>query len=92
LAKLESFSLSGLDLWFHSLDHLPPHFHVRKPGEWEIRVNFLSCIDGNLDFTVKWQEKNRLFSQQEKRMLVEAISENRVGLLEEWERKVSQGA
>jgi hypothetical protein len=36
--RLDAFSVAGLELFFNSLDHLPPHFHARRPGEWEIRV------------------------------------------------------
>lgn len=25
-------------MWFYSGDHEPPHFHARRPGEWEARV------------------------------------------------------
>ena len=38
MPRLEAFSIPGLDLFFNSLDHLPPHFHARRRGEWEIRV------------------------------------------------------
>ncbi|NCR39243.1 MAG: DUF4160 domain-containing protein [Microcystis aeruginosa W13-11] len=54
MGKVESFNLDGLDLFFNSHDHLPPHFHVRKPGQWEIRVFFLLCNQENvLNFQVK---------------------------------------
>ncbi|MBA2663238.1 MAG: DUF4160 domain-containing protein [Bradymonadaceae bacterium] len=38
MGKVDSFAIPGLELLFYSSDHPPPHFHVRKPGEWEIRV------------------------------------------------------
>ena len=53
MGKVESFNLDGLDLFFNSHDHLPPHFHVRKPGQGEIRVFFLLCNQENgLNFGV----------------------------------------
>jgi hypothetical protein len=33
--------LTGLELWFNSRDHLPPHFHAEKVGQWEVRVMFM---------------------------------------------------
>lgn len=41
MPEVVSLVLHGLDLWFNSDDHLPPHFHAEKPGEWEVRVYFL---------------------------------------------------
>jgi len=41
-------------MFFHSDDHGPPHVHVRRPGEWEIRVNLLLTTEAHLEFTVKW--------------------------------------
>jgi hypothetical protein len=38
--KVATFSVAGLESWFNSDDHLPPHFHAEKSGEWEVRVRF----------------------------------------------------
>jgi hypothetical protein len=46
--------VAGLNLWFNSNDHLPPHFHASKLGEWEIRIYFLRCSEGRFDFDLKW--------------------------------------
>ena len=46
MGKVGCITLAGLSLWFNSNDHLPPHFHVNKTGEWEIRIYFLRCSDG----------------------------------------------
>lgn len=41
MANVAAFTISGLKIWFWSNDHEPPHFHVKKRGEWEIKVAFL---------------------------------------------------
>jgi hypothetical protein len=41
MGRVDTFRLPGLDLWFNSSDHLPPHFHAEKLGLWEVRVFFL---------------------------------------------------
>jgi len=41
VANVSAFEISGLKSWFWSNDHEPPHFHVKKTGEWEIKVSFL---------------------------------------------------
>ncbi len=41
MVTVSAFSLSGLKIWFWSNDHEPPHFHVKRRGEWEIKVAFL---------------------------------------------------
>jgi hypothetical protein len=57
LGKVECIGVQGLRFWFNSNDHLPPHFHVTKSGEWEIRVYFLRCARENLSFDQKWGER-----------------------------------
>jgi hypothetical protein len=88
LGKVESFNLDGLDLFFNSHDHWPPHFHVRKPGQWEIRVFFLLCNQENgLNFQVKWPA-NAKISSKEKKQILDHVLANRSKLLSEWEAKV----
>ena len=58
MGRVDAVALEGLDLWFNSSDHLPPHFHAKRRGEWEIRVYFLLCTDDELAFDVKWAKKD----------------------------------
>ena len=48
MGKVEAFTLEGLELWFNSSDHLPPHVHIKRRGKWEIRVFFLDCTDSKV--------------------------------------------
>jgi len=85
LGRVDCIAVEGLRLWFNSNDHLPPHFHVTKSGEWEIRVYFLRCTRQSLSFDQKWgkQPSRRLLTT-----ILELVLHNRVTLLEEWEVKV----
>jgi len=85
LGKVECIRVAGLSLWFNSNDHLPPHFHVNKIGEWEIRIYFLGCSDGFLDFDIKWGDGPT--SKVQKELLMTVLAE-RTALFMEWERKV----
>jgi hypothetical protein len=88
LSKVETFALDGLDLFFNSNDHLPQHFHVRKPGQWEIRVFFRRCSQQKgLDFVIKWSA-NSGPSSKEKHKILKLVLENRSALLMEWQKKV----
>ena len=58
MGRVESVATEGLELWFNSSDHLPQHFHLKRRGEWEIRVYFLLCTDGDLVFDRKWGKKD----------------------------------
>jgi hypothetical protein len=91
MPRLEAFSVPGLDLYFNSLDHLPPHFHARHPGEWEIRVYFL--VSGSkLAYDLKWSRKKRGVPASILEALNAAVKANRAQLLREWEAKVSSAA
>lgn len=85
MGKLGCIEIAGLSLWFNSSDHLPPHFHANKPGEWEIRIYFLRCSEAGLDFDVKWGNGPIGRHQRE---LLRMVLANRTTLLEEWEQKV----
>lgn len=85
LGRVDCIAAEGLRLWFNSNDHLPPHFHATRTGEWEIRVYFLRCAERHLDFDLKWgQRPPRKMLER----LVGLVLENRVALLQEWEQKV----
>jgi hypothetical protein len=87
MGRVEAFSVAGLDLWFNSHDHAPPHFHARRPGIWEIRIYFLTCTEHLADFEIKWGNRP---SSKELKQLVTAGVGCREALLEEWEAKVCQ--
>jgi hypothetical protein len=91
--KLETFTLEGLTLKFNSYDHLPEHIHVLQPGgKWEIRVYFMSCNEGFLDFEYKKPPDPPAgfdgISKSERKQLLEKILQFRLELLAEWEKKV----
>lgn len=90
MPRLEAFSVAGLDLFFNSLDHLPPHFHARRPGEWEIRVYFL-VSGAKLAYDLKWSRKKSGVPASMAEALKAAVNANRAQLLREWEAKVSSG-
>ncbi|MBI5488818.1 MAG: DUF4160 domain-containing protein [Deltaproteobacteria bacterium] len=88
MGKVSAFTLEGLDLWFNSSDHLPPHFHARKPGRWEVRVFLLLCADGHLAFEKRWPPGRPGPRAQERDAILRATLKHRAELLQEWEQKV----
>ena len=85
MGKVECIAVAGLDLWFNSHDHLPPHLHVRRRGEYELRIYFLLCTTETLEYDVKWGTEPPAKVRGERRDLAVV---NRVALTDEWERKV----
>lgn len=85
MPALEAISVDGIRLWFNSDDHMPPHFHASRPGEWEIRVYFTSSFD-ELDYDVRWQVKRP--RRKALNDILASVQEARVELFEEWEEKV----
>lgn len=77
------FEIHGVECWFWSNDHSPPHFHAKKAGEWELVVRFAD--DEEEMFEQVWGDApaSRIL-----RELRKAVRANRGNLLEEWESKV----
>jgi hypothetical protein len=86
MAKLECFTVPGIELWFFSHDHLPPHFHAKRRGRWEIRVFFLEGTTNEM-FEVVWCSVRRV-PKGDLKLLEKAVAMKRAEIFEEWERKV----
>ena len=86
MGKIDAFVLPGIDVWFNSSDHIPPHLHAKRRGQWEIRIFFLECTNGNLAFEIKWGRKGP--GSVDRIAILEAVLIHRAALLLEWENKV----
>ncbi|MSU78833.1 MAG: DUF4160 domain-containing protein [Gemmataceae bacterium] len=87
MAKVDCLDIPGLVCWFWSNDHEPPHFHVKREGEWELKVNFLA--NESEMFELQWGDtpKAKLCRQ-----IATAVLANRAALLVEWQAKVNHGS
>lgn len=89
LGAVEAFTLGGsLNCWWNSSDHRPPHFHEKRKGEWEIRVWFLTCSTGRLDFQFKWPSRGGMVDSTDQKEILQAVLKHREALLIEWGQKV----
>lgn len=90
MARLKAFELSGFDLWFNSDDHLPPHFHVEKPGAWELKVHFLT--DRSEMFEIVWPKHARNKAGKPKMVelhkIADLVEQRRAELLDQWQHDV----
>ena len=89
MGRVEVFRVAGLSLWFNSQDHLPPHFHAEKSGDWEVRVHFLRARGAMVE--VLWARRKPPTNRTLKRLL-DLTERYRYELLQEWERKVNRSA
>lgn len=85
MGKIDCFSIHGCTCWFWSNDHSPPHFHVKRPGEWEIRVYFYEEPPYYEEVFVLTRISNRLL-----REILERATTCREELFKEWSEKVEQ--
>jgi hypothetical protein len=81
MARVRAFSVGGVEMWFYSGDHLPPHFHARRAGEWEVRV-FLQEHPSRMIEVVR--PPNARLKGRDRRALIEGVQDHRVELLAEW--------
>lgn len=89
VSRVDAIAVAGLDLWFNSNDHKPPHFHAERPSEWEVRVYFLEPRSKMAQ--VKWSRRKDRPSKTDLKKLLERAEAAREDLLDEWERKVNKG-
>lgn len=79
-----------IEYFFNSEDHSPPHFHAKhKGGDWEIRVYFLECIEGNLAFDFKFPPNQKSLSSRFRQQILQHTLKNKAALCKEWEQKVN---
>jgi hypothetical protein len=87
MGKVDCFQVPGVELYFNSSDHMPPHFHAHRTDEWEIRVYFLTSTESWLNYDVKWPQGGKPPAPVLKDLLSNVLT-HREDLLREWERKV----
>lgn len=83
MGKVDAFSLPGCKCFFWSDDHGPPHFHVQKPGEWEVRVYFQ---EEPAVIEIRW--KRHFFTGKVERELMKLVAVHREALWTEWSEKI----
>ena len=84
MGKVDCVGEPGWQCWFWSQDHREAHFHVKSPGEWEVRVFF---GEDPPYYDVVWAT-GRIPSRRMKRFL-SRVATNRSSLFEEWNSKVT---
>jgi len=85
MPKVACFEIAGLSCWFWSNDHDPPHFHVKREGEWELKVKF---AEGEAQmFELEWGDNPRAKVLRE---IAKNVKEKRVQLLAEWEANINK--
>ena len=90
MGKVSCFNLYGIDCWFWSQDHRPPHFHAKKKGCWEVQVYFLKTRN---DMIVRVQGGLRgRISSTDANALRDKAEQYRAELYIEWEKKVRYNA
>jgi len=74
-------------LWFNSNDHLPPHFHAERAGDWQVKVYFMRTKAEMVEVVYATRAKHP--TQRELRDLLVQSETHRVALLKEFEAKVN---
>ena len=62
--------------------------HIRRLGEWEIRVDLRTTTAKHLSYTAKWPKRYRGPSRAVRIKIAQLIVDHRTQLIAEWERKV----
>ncbi|WP_417738717.1 DUF4160 domain-containing protein [Rosistilla oblonga] len=78
---MTAFQIPGLKIWFWSNDHEPPHFHVKRRGEWEVKVTFMLAPAEMIEVLGSVKP-----SQRQLKALTELAVAHRLELLEQWQQ------
>jgi hypothetical protein len=78
--------VAGIELWFNSNDHLPPHFHAEKLRVWEVRVFFLREPEEMIE--VVYSAKVRRPGKADLKEIIALVETNRANLYAQWEKVV----
>jgi Domain of unknown function (DUF4160) len=84
MARVDCIDIPSLVCWSWSNDHDPPHFHAKREGEWEIKVNFLAAV-GDM-FELQWGSAP---NAKVLRQIAATAIVARATLLAEWQAKVN---
>jgi len=85
MGKLDCFLIEGIDCWFWSNDHSPPHFNAKRIGKWGVKVFFMKSKAEMIE-KAKWSGR---ISQADIKALSDMAEQHRENLLKEWEQKVN---
>ena len=88
MPRIRCFLIAGLELWFNPDDHMPPHFHARKPGEWVVKVDIDSSSEKNLVYEVVWCRGVRRILGTYRVQLAQMVAAHRAELVAEWDQRV----
>jgi len=86
MGRVEAFTLAGVECWFWSNDHNPPHFNAKRKGQWCFKVFFLQPRERMLERVKGLQGR---ISARDRKELCNLGEEHRDALLKEWEKKVN---
>lgn len=79
---MRAFEVDGVEMWFWSNDHEPPHFHARRAGEWSVDVYFLN--DGD-EMLRNFRPASGRMRRTDRNAIVDGAAANRSALIREWE-------
>ena len=87
MARVTAFEIPGLTIWFWSNDHEPAHFHVKRRGEWEVKVYFLIDVNEMIE-VINGKPTSKTIKQ-----IITLTDEHRLELLVQWQtlRENEQG-
>ena len=85
MGKVEAFEIDGIECWFWSHDHRPPHFNAKRRGAWCYKVFFLLPRQEMLE---RAKGPRGRIGARDRKALRDLAELHREVLLKEWERKV----
>lgn len=92
MPKVTAFTIDGLILNFYTNgEHDPPHFHAKKLGKWEIRINYTLCTETELHYKLKWPKtlgRNMGPTSAEIQLILANVLQHRHALQLQWDAKV----
>ncbi len=82
---IQAFQIPKLYMFIPSGDHMPPHFHIRHPDGWVIKIDITACTESTLSFVVIRPPQFAGPNSKLEKTIRQNVVEHRAALLQEFE-------
>lgn len=83
MVRVRALVIDGINLYFPSNNHEPPHFHAQKrDGAWLLKVYIMEPEEHMIEVI---RPPDARIHRKDRRAIIEGVNQHRLELILEWE-------